>query len=153
MNISPLALVVSVVAASPTFAAESCDDPVSVASRLYLSSYHFYLDNPPKNLLTDRFYSILMRSIACNKRTEGICYLGYNPWVGDQFSTIDSKPKFTFVAGGSSLIGWVQMNYINNSNPSHSKVMMRLLQQNGGCWRIDDFVAPNGESLSDALSD
>lgn len=134
----------------PTFAAseEACRRPLDVAKALYASSYYFYSQGAKEGLLAPAFLKAVTAELECAKH-EGECGINYDPWLGAQDGEISGTPRFSVISG--DMVHWavVQVSYrfvIADTSAPHT-VELVLHRQPNGCWAVNDFITPIGDSL------
>jgi hypothetical protein len=124
--------------------------PVAAASAFYRHHYTFWNDPLPtlEQDTTARLLRLLKRDRACADVGE-ICAINADPWLDAQDGEA-RDPRF--VAEGKNV---VQVRYrfvLGGGQPSQPQVARVRLAREGGCWRVDDLVGPNGASLREALA-
>jgi len=139
-------------------AAQSCAPyPEMFAQDFYRSSYAFFNESPERvsEVVTPGFLRKLQDERACVEK-HGHCHLQYDPWLGPQASGIGSPVQFRREAQqGDSAV--VVMSYLAaGATPDHAatrSIRLKLHKATlAGCWQLDDFITPAGDSVS-ALMD
>lgn len=148
-----LALVAAglLVGAGDTRAACLGDTPVATAGAFYRDHYTFWNDPLPslERIVSARLLRLLKQDRACGGDGGEVCAIGADPWLDAQDGeALDPR----FVAEGKNV---VQVRYrfaLGGEQPSRAQVARLRLAREGGCWRVDDLIGPNGGSLRDALA-
>jgi hypothetical protein len=91
-------------------AGQPCPPPIDVAKQFHGSSYAFFTEGAPAGVLTPEFQRVVSSEINCLK-AEGLCRLGYDPWLGAQDGDMAGQPLFTLISGDLARTAVVQMNY------------------------------------------
>jgi len=152
-----IALLISV-AGMTDAAAQSCTPyPETFAQGFYRSSYSFFNESPEQvsDLVTPGFLRKLQDERACVEK-HGHCHLQYDPWLGPQDSGIGSPVQFRRESQqGASAV--VVMSYpsagATPDNTATRSIKLKLRKASiAGCWQLDDFITPTGDSMS-ALMD
>lgn len=126
------------------------DTPVATAAAFYRDHYTFWNDPLPslERIVSARLLRLLKQDRACGDGGE-VCAINADPWLDAQDGeALDPR----FVAQGQNV---VQVRYrfvLGDAQPSQPQVARLRLAREGGCWRVDDLVGPNGGSLRDALA-
>lgn len=150
MPLTALVAVGLVAGAGSARAACLGDTPVAAASAFYRHHYRFWNDPLPtlEQTTTARLLRLLKRDRACAGEGE-VCAINADPWLDAQ----DGEARDPeFVAQGRDV---VQVRYrfeLGGGQPSQPQVARVRLAREGGCWRVDDLIGPNGDSLSAALA-
>jgi len=139
-------------------AAQSCTPyPETFAQDFYRSSYSFFNESPEQvsEVVTPGFLLKLRAERVCVEK-HGHCHLQYDPWLGPQDSVIGSPVQFRREAqqGGSAV---VIMSYpaagATPDNTATRSIRLKLRRAGiAGCWQLDDFITPTGDSVSALMS-
>jgi hypothetical protein len=134
----------------PLASMAACPTPTQWASSFYAEHYSFYADEPTvriKRKVSKSFADLLAREAAYAAGEVG--HLGYDPWLGAQDGEV-THPKFALETSTDET-AIVAMSYrfrLGDEEPTQSRVVHLILQKDEGCWRLDDFITPLGESLA-----
>ena len=131
--------------------ASACAEPADWAKSLFADHYTFYAGEPDAAVLaqtTEQFGGLLKQEAAYADGEVG--HLGYDPWMGAQDGEIAS-PRFS-VESQDDTVAVVAMSFRLQMSPEDAgkpgAAHLVLHKAEGGCWRLNEFVTPLGESLS-----
>lgn len=124
-------------------------DPIAVAKEIYSNHYDFVLLeeelSPAKDLLTPRFYDVLMR--AKKQMAEGNLYIGMDVWTDAQDGYISGPVEFR-VARQEKGTAVVHMVYDFKLEEVEKNTTMLMFVRSGADsrWRLDDLAGPETHS-------
>ncbi|MBK8285206.1 MAG: hypothetical protein IPK97_10155 [Ahniella sp.] len=131
--------------------ASACAEPEVWAKSLFTEHYEFYAGEPDaavQALTTEQFGALLRQEAAYADGEVG--HLGYDPWLGAQDGEIAS-PRFS-VESRDETVAVVAMSFRLKMSEDEagraSAAHLVLHKAEGGCWLLNEFVTPLGESLS-----
>lgn len=135
-------------------AAADCPKPEDWARAFYSEHYDFYADAPDPilQLTTPEFGELLKKEWAYAKGEVG--HMDYDPWLGAQDGEIGKPVRFSVESELPDTVV-VAMSYpfvLEKHQPKRHAVHLVLRKDEHGCWRLQDFITPVGESLSYAYS-
>ena len=135
-------------------AAQTCTPyPETFAQGFYRDAYAFYNEAPGEvaSLVAPALLKKLQDERACVEKS-GRCHLAYDPWLGSADGAIGAPVMFRRQSsdGRHAL---VEMSYpLKNDSAATRTVQLKLLRTpEGGCWQLEDFVTPSGQSLTALL--
>ena len=132
--------------------AQTCTPyPETFAQGFYRSSYSFFNESPEQveAQVAPSLLVLLRTERDCVER-HGRCGLRYDPWLGAADGSIAPPLRFERESqDGDRAV--VAMHYAGEGGQART-VRLKLRQSAAsGCWQLEDFVTPLGESLSTLL--
>ncbi len=135
-----------------TAAAQSCTPyPETFAQGFYRSSYSFFNESPDRlgTQVAPPLLLLLRQQRDCVEH-HGRCGLRYDPWLGAQDGSITPPLRFERESqDGDRAV--VAMRYAGADGQAR---MVRLKLRRvvvSGCWQLEDFITPLGDSLGAML--
>jgi hypothetical protein len=133
-------------------AAQSCTPyPETFAQNFYRSSYSFFNESPEQvsGLVAMPLMQQLQAQRECWQRQQAGCGLRYDPWLGTADGSIAPPLRFERESqDGERAV--VAMHYAAAGQDRTVRLKLRKSAASG-CWQLEDFVTPLGESLSALL--
>lgn len=136
-------------------AAADCAAPADWARTFYSKHYLFYSGDPAPvlKLTTAGFGAYLKKEWEWTKGEVGS--FDYDPWLGAQDGKIGKPVRFSIEKETPDAAD-VLMSYpfvLEPKRPSKPHTVHLALRKSAhGCWQLNDFVTPLGESLSQLYS-
>jgi hypothetical protein len=132
--------------------AQTCTPyPESFAQGFYRSSYSFFNESPERveTQVAPPLLALLRGERDCVER-HGRCGLRYDPWLGAADGSIAPPLRFERESQeGERAV--VAMHYAGaDGQPRTVRLKLRRLLTSG-CWQVEDFVTPQGDSLTALL--
>jgi hypothetical protein len=132
--------------------AQTCPPyPETFAQGFYRSSYAFFNESPEQvqTQVAPPLLALLRGERECVER-HGHCGLRYDPWLGTQDGSIAPPLRFERESmDGERAV--VAMRYAGaDGQPRTVRLKLHRLAVNG-CWQLEDFVTPLGDSLTALL--
>ncbi len=147
--------VMLVLAAVPHVADAACPEPADWARDFRARHARFYAGPPSPALLaqlTPSFGTLLSKEAAYAGGEVG--HLDYDPWLGAQDGEIGQPVTFEAKARDADT-SEVSMRYrfvLGDERAATPHVVHLVLRRHDGCWRLDDFVTPTGDALSEVFA-
>lgn len=137
-----------------TAAAQSCPPyPETFAQSFYRSSYSFFNESPQQvaGLVAPPLMGRLQAQRECWEKHQG-CGLRYDPWLGAADGGIAPPLRFERESqDGDRAV--VAMHYAGEGGAARTVRLKLRKSAASGCWQLEDFVTPLGESLSMLLKE
>jgi hypothetical protein len=121
--------------------------PETFAQAFYRSSYAFFNESPQQvsGLVAPPLMSRLQAQRDCWEKHQG-CGLRYDPWLGTADGSIAPPLRFERESQeGDRAV--VAMRYAGESGQARTVRLKLRKSAANGCWQLEDFVTPLGESL------
>jgi hypothetical protein len=139
-------------AVAGTAAAQNCTPyPETFAQGFYRSSYSFFNESPQEvqAQVAPSLLALLQVQRDCVEH-HGQCGLRYDPWLGAQDGSIAPPLRFERESQeGERAV--VAMHYAGaDGQPRTVRLKLRRMLASG-CWQVEDFVTPAGDSLTAML--
>lgn len=139
-------------ASAGSAAAQTCTPyPETFAQTFYRSSYSFFNESPEqvRGLVAMPLLQQLQTQRDCWEKHQAGCGLRYDPWLGSADGSIAPPLRFEReLQEGDRAV--VAMHY--SAARQERTVRLKLRKSAGsGCWQLEDFVTPLGDSLSALL--
>jgi len=135
-----------------TAAAQSCTPyPETFAQGFYRSSYAFFNESPAQvsGLVAPPLLARLQAQRDCWEKHQG-CSLRYDPWLGQPDGSIAPPLRFERESqDGDRAV--VAMHYAGEGGQTRTVRLKLRRSVASGCWQLEDFTTPLGESLSALL--
>lgn len=139
-------------AAAGSAAAQSCTPyPETFAQGFYRSSYSFFNESPEQvdGLVALPLLRQLRQQRDCWEKHAG-CGLRYDPWLGAQDGSIAPPLRFERESqDGDRAV--VAMHYAAGDGQARTVRLKLRRSAASGCWQLEDFVTPLGDSVSALL--
>ncbi len=136
-------------AAAGSAAAQSCTPyPETFAQGFYRSSYSFFNESPQQvgELVAPPLLLQLRQQRDCWEQKHAGCGLRYDPWLGTQDGSIAPPLRFERESqDGDRAV--VAMHYASDGQARTVRLKLRRAAASG-CWQLEDFVTPLGDSIS-----
>ncbi|MDR3415993.1 MAG: hypothetical protein P4L83_07395 [Nevskia sp.] len=158
MHTRRVAVLILAVCAGPAAAQnDSCTPyPEAFAQGFYRSDYAFFNEPPEqlRKLVAPELLELLQRERRCAERHGG-CRLHLDPWLGGTDGSIGYPQQFHRESQEASA-AVVAMSYpltTTGAQPARTNTVRLTLRKApaSGCWQVQDFVTPTGESLLQML--
>lgn len=133
-----------------------CPAPDAVARTFFAEHRHFERENPSalRGVVTDAMRKRLQSEWECSEGHTRTCRLRYDLWSGLREGTM--VEPVTFAKGSqseskavASYSFWAQSPGQQAQQRAGSVVLARGRR---GCWKVDDFITPNSEALSQIIA-
>lgn len=127
--------------------------PVEFAQKFFTEHRSFYYEETPalRSYVTPSLYRALQNHYRC-AAADGICHLGYDPWLGAQDGDIAGVAVFSAKSVGPrrSAVTMAYQFEIEPGRPtkSHRVVLHLKAVPHPVCWQVSDLVTPLGHSLA-----
>lgn len=131
--------------------------PVEAARWVHEKKQSFPYDDPDGlSFLSPQLHDLLVAERNCERRNEGLCSLGANPWINAQDG--DMLPPINFeLTSSTATTATVRMSYRFGWTDQIEKAASAanrfefLRDPESGCWLLDDLAGRVGISLKALL--
>ncbi|MCA3003184.1 MAG: hypothetical protein ACK5RJ_04750 [Burkholderiales bacterium] len=134
---------------SSAISAECVKDPVQQTKTLFAKGYFFYAWSMPEVMeaIAPQLSDALKREFHCKSKGE-LCAMGADPWLSAQDG--EASPPHVFrqtKRNGKVVVEFSYQFTVDSANVRTQSVTLWFSKTKRGCWLMEDFESPDGNSM------